>query len=181
MVDTLSRNGRSEVEIIARSGIAVVMGDATYWLRPLTMAQSEKWEERLLALIGDGLAKVGELSGQDGLRGIIHTSVDAMLDALFAYDELGRAIGAVSTFPDRQALMNTASRADAYNALRKLVQHEFPPLNSAEALGNWVPTEVREILTKRILLLGLSAQEPSTKPSSTNTRGTATRRRSAKP
>ena len=181
MVDTLSRNGRSEVEIIGRTGIAVAMGDVTYRLRPLTMLQSEKWEERVLALIGEGLLKIGELSGQEGLRGIIHASVDAMLDALYSYDDLGRVTGSAPTFPERSVLMALASRTDVYQALRKLVNHEFPPLNSAEALGTWVPAEVREILTKRLLMMGLgSAPEPSTNSSFTPTRPTATRKRSAK-
>ena len=129
MIDTASRNGRSETEIIGRSGIAVAMGDATYWLRPLTMDQAEEWERQIVALIGTSLTSLGGLSGIDGLLGIMRQGVDAMLDALYKYDELGSETPAL---PDRFILRKQASRDDLYQALRKLVKHEFPPLTSAE-------------------------------------------------
>lgn len=180
MVESVGMNGRSEGQIMARSGIPIVLGDATYALRPLTMAQAEQWEERILALIGENLGRIGGLEGQEGLKGLIHASIDGMLDALYAYDELGAQ--SHPALPARATIRSIASRMDVYDALRKLVQHEFPPLNSAQAIGTWVPAEVREIITKRLMLLGM-APEPSTKPSSTTIPGPvnrAARRRSAK-
>lgn len=168
---------RTETEVLSRAGIPVLMGDATYWLRPLTMDGTDLWEGRIrevLTAMFTGLAKAS--GGMDGILGLYRQSVDAQLDALYAYDDLGGK----ASLPDRADLRRSASRDDLDEALRKLVKHEFPLLKGMDFIGTWVPAEVRTIITTQLirLLPEPSLQAPSTNGSSTNTPPTAIRRRS---
>lgn len=173
------QNGRSETEILSRAGIPVTLGDVAYSLRPLTMAKSEEWEGRIRGLISEALGSLGDQGGGvEGILAVVHQSVSAGLDALYAYDELG----GVPSLPDREFLFNHASRDDLTGALRKLVEHEFPFLKSAETLSAWLPSEVRTIITNRLLMLAVepSPQVPSLSASPPVIPGRAARRRSAK-
>ena len=169
---------RTEVEILTRSGIPLVMGETTYLVRPLTMDGTDEWEVRIRAVLGEMFALLGRAGGGvDGILGLYRGSIDAQLDALYAYDELGGK----PVLPDRATLRATASRDDVDVALRKLVKHEFPLLKGMDFLGTWVPTEVREMVTRELirLLPEPSAPAPSSTGSSTNTPATI-RRRSGK-
>lgn len=149
MIET-SPNGRSEADDLFRSGIPIVMGEATYWLRPLTMDGADEWEGKIRDVIGGmfgGLARAS--GGVDGILGLYRQSVDAQLDALYAYDELGGK----PVLPDRFMLRKVASRDDVDVAIRKLVKHEFPLLKGMDFVGTWVPVEVREIITRELIRL----------------------------
>jgi len=187
VIDTATRNGRSEADILARSGLALVLGGTTYYLRPLSMAAAEEWESRIRTLIGDTLGGLGDMSGGiEGLLSIGHTAVAAQLDALYAYDELGTtADGLPSALPQRERVFQTASRDDLATALRKLVEHEFPLLRSGSLVSQWIPNDVREIIGRHLirLLVDSSPPELSSSASSTSIPGPvnrAARRRSAK-
>jgi hypothetical protein len=172
----VARNGRSETEIITRAGIPVAMGDATYWLRPLTIDGAEEWEGQIKDVLRAMWGKLGGATGGvEGIMGLYRQSVDAELDALYAYDVLGGK----PVLPDRVALRMVASRDDVDEALRKLVKHEFPLLKGMDFLSTWVPEKAREIITTHLIqLLPDSPTGPSTNGSSTSTPRTKTPRRS---
>jgi hypothetical protein len=172
----VARNGRSESEILTRAGIPVAMGDATYWLRPLTIDGAEQWEGQIQDVLRAMWGKLGSARGGiDGVMGLYRSSVDAELDALYSYDVLGGK----PVLPDRVALRMVASRDDIDEALRKLVKHEFPLLKGMDFLGSWVPEKAREIITTHLIqLLPDSPTAPSTNGSSTSTPPTKIRRRS---
>lgn len=188
VVDTATRNGRSESDILSRSGIAVAMGTTTYWLRPLSMDGADEWEVRikdLIAAMFGNLAGAG--SGVDGVLGLYRQSIDAQLDALYAYDELGNEATEDRVLPDRASLRKFGSRDDLDEAIRKLVKHEFPLLKGMDMVAKWVPAEVRELVTRELIRLlpePPARQEPplaeSTSGSSTSIPRTATRRRSGR-
>lgn len=190
MIET---SGRSEAEDLFRSGIAVDMGGATYWLRPLTMDGAEEWETKIRDVLSAMFGNLGQATGGiDGILGLYRQSVDAQLDALYSYDSLGGK----PVLPTRPELRRSASRDDVDVALRKLVKHEFPLLKGMDFIGTWVPTEVREIITRQLIRLlpepgsppapippavlpePGSPSEPSTNDSSTSTPPTKIRRRS---
>ena len=183
MIET-SPNGRTESEIIARTGIPVAMGSATYWLRPLTMDATDEWEVQIRDVLGAMFGKLGKAGGGiDGILGLYRQSVDSQLDALYAYDALGGA----PTLPERADLRKTASRDDVDVAIRKLVKHEFPLLKGMDFLSTWVPAEVREIITRQLIRLlpepvpeAESPLPPSTSGSSMNIQRTGTRLRSGR-
>lgn len=178
MIDQASRNGRSESEILARAGIPLSLGGVTYYVRPLTMAAAETWEGRIRTLIGAALAGLGEHgAGVDAVLAIGHAAVAAQLDALYAYDDLGEQ----NALPERDYLFNHASRTDLAEALRKLVQHEFPLLRSAETVSAWIPADLREILGRQLLRIAVeSPLAGSSNDSSTNIPAIATRNRAAR-
>jgi hypothetical protein len=179
MIET--RNGRSETEILSRSGIPVAMGDATYWMRPLTMDGADEWEGKIRDVLTGMFAGLANATGGiDGILGLYRQSVDASLDALYAYDEIGQPDLAKRALPARSILRGTASRDDVDEAVRKLVKHEFPLLKGMDFIGTWVPSEVREIITRQLIRLLPSPSEPSTNGSSMNTPPTRTQRRSAR-
>jgi hypothetical protein len=175
MIET---SGRSETEDLFRSGIAVDMGGAAYWLRPLTMDGVEEWEAKIRDVLSAMFGNLGLATGGiDGILGLYRQSVDAQLDALYAYDELGRK----PVLPARSELRRSASRDDVDVALRKLVKHEFPLLKGMDFIGTWVPMEVREIITRQLIKLlpePSSPSQPSTNDSSTSTPPTKIRLRS---
>ncbi len=178
MLDTPTRNGRTETEILSRAGIPIAMGEATYWLRPLTMDQTDTWEAEIRDVLAAMFGKLATASGGvDGLLGLYRQSVDAQLDALYAYDKLG-AGDRPAGLPMRAVLRGSASRDDVDEALRKLVKHEFPLLKGMDYIGTWVPMEVREIITRNLIRLLPSPAEPSTNASSTSTPPSGTRKRS---
>lgn len=177
---------RSEAEILGRSGIPIPMGEALYRLRPLSMDQADRWQEQITAAIASNFAALGTFSGIDAIKGLVQVSLDAGLDLLYAYDNLGtKDDGLPTVLPGRSVLRAGASRADVFGALRKLVEHEFPPLKSAEFLGTFLPSSLRTIFGARLLeILTADAPVPPSAPSSsdsfTSIPDIATRKRSAR-
>lgn len=192
MVEAVARNGRTESEILARSGIPVAMGDTTFWMRPLSMDAADEWEVRIKDLIAAMFGKLAMAgNGIDGVLGLYRQSIDAQLDALYAYDELGTEEAKDRVLPERSLLRKFGSRDDVDEAIRKLVKHEFPLLKGMDVVAKWVPAEVREIVTRELIRLlpetgprpetgQEPAPDPSTNDSSTNTPRSATPKRSGR-
>lgn len=184
MLDTAARNGRSESEIIARSGIPIQMGGVTYWFRPLSMDGADAWETQVRDVIGTMFGRLASsTAGMDSVLSLYRATVDGQLDALYAYDDLGHDDGSDHVLPERALLRKAASRDDVDEAIRKLVKHEFPLLKGMDFVQQWVPDELRQLISKELIKLLLpdpSQPAPSTNGSSTNTPRIATRRRSGK-
>ena len=159
MTDVMSgRNGRSEVDILSRSGIPLILGGRAYAVRPRSIKSNRQWKERVQRALEEKFGSLDNVGGMDSLYAFASESGDVLLDLVIAYDE-------TNVLPDRETIEDTATDHEITEAFMVLLEQAFPFF---EIGRRTLPAEMRGIIIGRLVgtvLLSLSERstsEPST-------------------
>ena len=116
---TETRNGQTEVEILTRIGIPLVLGDKTWRVKPRTMKQDRVWLASVQARI---VALVGAFDHLDSIPDIIASLGEAtpdMLALIFEYDLTGQI--------DHEWVEENVFTKEITTAFTTLCEEAYPP------------------------------------------------------
>lgn len=157
---TDTRNGQTEVEILTRIGIPLVLGDRTWRVKPRTMKQDREWlaavQERIIGRI-DGLDTVDSIPGIISSLGEV---TDDMLALIFAYDTTGQL--------DAEWIAENVFTPEITAAFTTLVEEAYPPFAVSRRL---VPADRQAAIIGQMITWAIDATlrrtpSPSAEPTS---------------
>lgn len=171
---TDTRNGQTEVEILTRIGIPLVLGDRTWRVKPRVMNQDHAWldavQEKIVAL-------VGAFDSVDSIPAIIASLGEAtpdMLALIFEYDLTGQL--------DREWIEANVYTREITTAFTTLCEEAYPPFAVSRRL---VPADRAASIIGKLITWAIDAvllKSPSPEPtSSPSTSGTSARPKRSKP
>lgn len=149
-----------EAAIIARAGIAVVLGGQLEMVAPLSIARNRDWKRRLAERIGVAWLSIGDTADNwSELVASVAAMTEAHIDLLIAYDQAYDADGnptQAGVLGDRAWIEEHASEREVWTGLKAVLDEAFPQI--AELLRK-VPPAV--LLPSLLQLLGSSTSSPS--------------------
>lgn len=169
---TDTRNGQTEVEILTRIGVPLVLGDRTWRVKPRTMKQDREW----LAAVQERI--VGRMDGLDSVDSIpaiissLGESTDDMLALIFDYDMTGQL--------DREWIAENVYTPEITAAFTTLVEEAYPPFAVSRRL---VPADRQAAIIGNMIGWAIDATlkrtpSPSAEPTnSPSTSGASARRK----
>lgn len=169
---TETHNGQTEVEILNRIGIPLVLGDRTWRVKPRVMKQDREWlaavQEKIVALMG-------AFDSVDSIPAIIESLGQAtpdMLALIFEYDLTGQL--------DREWIEANVFTRQITTAFTTLCEEAYPPFAVSRRLlpEDRAATIIGKLISWAIdaVLLKSPSPEPTNSPSTSGT--TARRKRS---
>lgn len=136
-----ARNGRSETEILARSGLPIVLGEEVWRVRPRTINANRAWQEQVKNAIGGALENLDETQGVAEVMAMIGASTDTLLDLVIAYDDAG-------VLPEREWINGHATDHEVLDALVLLLEQSFPFFDVGRKM---LPPEMRGLVISRVI------------------------------
>jgi hypothetical protein len=171
MTDVMSgRNGRGELEILARSGIPLVLGGQTYAVRPRSIKSNRQWKERVQKALEDKFGGLDAVADVSGLYGFLAQSGDILLDLVIAYDE-------TDALPSREWIEDNASDHEVLEAFTVLLEQAFPFF---EIGRRTLPGEMRTLILGRVIAAALASLSVRSTSAPSSPGASATPRRSRK-
>jgi len=178
---TDTRNGQSEVEILTRIGVPLVLGDRTWRVKPRTMRQDREWLAAVQERVVD---RIDGLDGVDSIPGIISSlgeATDDMLALIFAYDTTGQL--------DREWIEEFVYTPEITAAFTTLVEEAYPPFavsrrlvpadRQAAIIGNMISWAIDATLKRTPSPSDEPTNSPSTSGASAPPKKSTTRSRIA--
>ena len=158
---TETRNGQTEVEILTRIGIPLVLGDRTWRVKPRTMNQDRAWlasmQEKIVAIVSgfDSVDSIPDIIGS------FNEATPDMLALIFEYDLTGQL--------DHEWIEEHVFTREITTAFTTLAQEAYPPFEVSRRLlpGDQVASVVGKLISWAIdaALKGSELPEPTNLPS----------------
>lgn len=165
-----ARNGRSELDILARSGIPLVLGSQEWKVRPRSIKSNRQWQSAVKEKLGAKFASLEGLDGLDEFYAYLSGSGEVLLDLVLAYDE-------TSQLPERDWIEDNASEHEVLEAFMVLLEQAFPFF----AVGRrFLPPEMGSIIMGRLIAAVLTSASPPSMNGPSQAGVSAPRRRSRK-
>jgi hypothetical protein len=148
MTDPVSeRIGRSELEVLTRSGIPLILGGQTFMVRPRSIKSNRMWKVRVQGALSEKFTSLDGISDVDGFYGFLAESGDVLIDLVIAYDE-------TNALPDRAWIEDNASDHEILEALMVLLEQAFPFFEIGRRV---LPGEIRTIILGRLIGAALTS------------------------
>jgi hypothetical protein len=141
------QTGRSEAEILARSGLALVLGGEAFLVRPLAIRPEREWQKAVREGIAAKFGGIDALESAADLYDYLADVTEDLIGLILAYDETG-------SLPDREWIETHASSHEVLDAFLDLMEFTFPFVGMAK---NLLPEETRQQVMIRILQMALSS------------------------
>ena len=158
---TETRNGQTDVEILTRIGIPLVLGDRTWRVKPRTMKQDRAW---LASVQGKIVGLMAGFDKADAIAEIIASLGEAtpdMLALIFEYDLTGQL--------DHEWIEENVFTKEITTAFTTLAQEAYPPFEVSRRLlpGDQVASVIGKLISWAIgaALKGSELPQPTSLPS----------------
>lgn len=168
MVDQMPRNGRTELAILTRAPIALVLGGQTHQVVPRTIKANRDWKELVQRSLGEKFGALDGIAGVEGFYAYLSDSVDVLVDLVVAYDQ-------AHGLPAREWIEDNASDHEVLEAFMVLTEHAFPFFEMGR---RFLPGDVRGIIVTRLLEAVLTSGLPRSTSTSSQSMDSTTRPRS---
>lgn len=152
---TAARNGRSEAEILSRSGLPVILGGREWPVRPRTIAANRLWQDQVREAVAEKFGALENVDDLDGLYAYLGGATDTLLDLVIAYDDAG-------VLPERPWILENATDHEVLEALLVLMEQSFPFFDVGR---RFLPPEMRGLVMARVIAAVLVSQASTSEPS----------------